>query len=678
MLRVGIDVGGTFTDLYAWDENNQNNIVYMAKVLTTPENPVIGFMNAISAAGISLSDVGTIIHGTTIGTNALIERKYPEPALIATNGFRDTIEIRRQSRDHLYDPYAVKPTPLISRKQRFTVTEKLGADGSVVKPLDRNEAYDIAHKVASLGIKNIAITFINSYVDGIHEREMRDILLEVIPDASIALSSETSPKVRELGRFTTTAIRAALFPVVGDYIERLEKTLQEEGSTAELFIVKSNGGMMRSETAKLRPEEMIESGPAGGVAAGTFIHKLTGIKNMILTDVGGTSFEACLMEDGKGLITDEYELEWEMPITTPMLDIRSIGAGGGSIAWIDEGGSLRVGPMSAGANPGPACYGRGGTEPTVTDANFVLGRLNPTLSGKFELDDEAAYMAIKKLAEPLGLTVIECAEGIIEIACENMADAIRMVSTDRGRDPRDQTYISYGGAGGLHAYKVAQSAGINHVLIPSFVGVDCATGATTMDVKHDVENTFYSPVQTTDPNKLTEEFNKLEETCKEMLKKDGINESDIIIERTAMMRYIGQSYEVATPITNGHISKQDLIDITNEFHQAHKREYRVYNEEFPVAFVTLRVTGYSEAERTLVDKLSINTETVDSNSVKNKREVYFNGEKKSIEIHDIKLIKSEQEIVGPAIIEHPNSEIIVPPDSVASMDKFGFVHIHFK
>lgn len=681
MVRVGIDIGGTFTDLYAWDKNaEESQKVHMAKVLSTPNDLVIGIMNALSESGISPSDIDTVIHGTTVGTNALIERSFPEPALIATSGFRDIIEIGRQSRIHLYDPYGKKPSPLISRNRRFSVNEKLGVDGSTVKPLDREGALEVVHEIAEQGIKNIAVTFINSYVDGRHEQEMRDLILEVIPDAEIALSSETSPKVRELGRFVTTAIRASLFPVIGDYLTRLESALKEAGCTAPLFIVKSNGGMMRSEAAKEHPEELIASGPAGGIAAASYMHDLLDLDNMIVTDVGGTSFEASLVENGQGLVTDEYELEWEMPVTTPMLDIRSIGAGGGSIAWIDEGNSLRVGPKSAGATPGPACYGRGGTQPTVTDANLVLGRLNPTLSGKFQLDVEAAVNAIKTVADPLGLSVIECAEGIIKIVCENMADAIRMVSTDRGRDPRDQVYVSFGGAGGLHAFKVAEAAGINRIIIPPFVGVDCATGATTMDVRHDIERTFYGETAEIDPQTLDAAYRKLEEECRQLVENDGISSDKVTFERTALMRYVGQSYEVATPVVHESITEESLVEIEKAFNKEHKREYGVANESFPSAFVTLRVTGFGEISKPEENALMMslgtkNTQQVQSNEEPKQRDIYFEGEKHAVNIYDIDSLTEDQEVHGPAIIQHPNSEIVVPPAGVATINKHGFIDI---
>jgi N-methylhydantoinase A len=679
MLRVGIDVGGTFTDLFAWDEQATGSArVRTAKVLSTPADPAIGVMNALAAAGIAPAEIGTIIHGTTIGTNALIERKYPEPALVTTAGFRDTLEIGRQRRRHLYDPYQVKSRPLISRSHRFTVNEKLGVDGTTVKPLDRDEARRVAEHIATLGIKNVAIAFINSYVNGRHEQEMREIILEAIPDARVALSSETRPKIRELGRFVTTAVRAALFPVVGDYLTRLEARLTEAGSTAPLFIVKSNGGMMQSATAKERPEELIESGPAGGVAAGSYLSSLLDIQSMIITDVGGTSFEACLMENGRGLVTDEYELEWEMPLITPMLDIRSIGAGGGSLAWIDEGGSLRVGPQSAGADPGPACYGHGGTRPTVTDANLVLGRLNHTLSGKFQLDYDAAVTAIRTVAEPLGLSVLDCAEGIIEIVCENMAGAIRMVSTDRGRDPRDQTLVAFGGAGGLHAYTVARAAGINRILVPPFAGVACAFGATTMEVRHDLEATFYAPVEGLDPSELTRAFTKLEQECRQLLENDGSTSEQITLERSAQMRYIGQSYEVITPVPRGDLDAAMVAGVAAAFHGEHKREYGVSSESFPVAFVTLRVTGYGQIAKPEASDLAAALGPGSQHgalSVKERRAVYFGGQQYTVDVHDAAHLSRGQCIHSPAIIEQPDGEIVLPQHALARVDQYGNIII---
>jgi N-methylhydantoinase A len=680
MLRVGVDVGGTFTDLFAWDRDApEADRVREAKVLTTPADPAVGVMNALEAARIDPSTIVTIVHGTTIATNALIERRYREPALVTTNGFRDVLEIGRQRRRRLYDPYQVKVPPLIERSRRFTVGERMGADGAPVEPLDRDGARRVAEQIAAGGIDSVAVAFINAYRNGEHEEAMRDVLLEVIPDAKIALSSQTRPKMRELGRFVTTAIRAALLPAVDEYLDNLQRRLEGAGCRAPLFIVKSNGGMMSGATARERPEELLESGPAGGVAAASYLSELLRQPSLIVTDVGGTSFEASVMEDGQGLVTDEYEIEWERPVITPMLDIRSIGAGGGSIAWIDDGGSLRVGPRSAGAVPGPACYGRGGDRPTVTDANLVMGRIDPTLGGKFPLDREAAEAAIRTVAEPLGMSVLDCAEGIAEIVSENMAAAIRMVSTDRGRDPRDHVLVAFGGAGGLHAHQIAQSVGVERVLVPRFSGVASAFGAITMDIRHDVEATFYAPTADADAEALNGAVADLERDVTTLLEGDGVASADISLERSAQMRYVGQSYEVTTPVPDGRLDAEAVAGIADDFHGVHEREYGVSSDTFPVAFVTLRVTGIGRTEKPDAGELEAALRSSASGnghgSLKERREVYFDGRHHEVDVHDAALLKPEESIAGPAIIEQPDGVIVLPPGSVARADRYENVLI---
>jgi N-methylhydantoinase A len=680
MLRVGVDVGGTFTDLFAWDaEAPEDRRVREAKVLSTPADPSIGVLRVLDAARIDPGQIATIIHGTTIATNALIERRYAEPALVTTAGFRDVLEIGRQRRQRLYDPYQVKVPPLIERSRRFTVAERMSAGGSTVEPLDRDEARRVAERIAQAGIRSVAVAFINAYSNGRHEEEMRDILLEAIPDAAIALSSQTRPKMRELGRFVTTAIRAALLPTVGDYIGRLEAKLAETGCTAPLFIIKSNGGMMSAEIARQRPEELIESGPAGGVAAGSYLSALLDAPSMIITDVGGTSFEASLMEDGVGLVTDEYEIEWERPVITPMLDIRSIGAGGGSIAWIDDGGSLRVGPQSAGADPGPACYGRGGTRPTVTDANLVLGRIDPTLGGKLRLDADAAARAIRTVADPLGMSVVHCAEGITEIVSENMAVAIRMVSTDRGRDPRDHVLVAFGGAGGLHAHHIARSVGIERVLVPGFAGVGSAFGAITMDIRHDVEGTFYAPTTEVDVGALNDAYAGLEREVRALLEADGVERADMTLERSAQMRYVGQSYEVTTPVPSGDLDAAAVTAIAEAFNDVHEQEYGVSSDTFTVAFVTLRVTGVGRTAKPEPEGLSAAMGAAAGGdgavSVKERRTAYFGGQHHEVDVHDASRLTAGQTIAGPAIIEQADGVIVLPPGAVGEADRYDNVLI---
>lgn len=681
MYRVGIDIGGTFTDLFAWSDDQESaGSVRSAKVLSTPEDPSIGVLDALRKANIRPSEISVFIHGTTIVTNALLERSYPDAAMVTTAGFRDVIEIGRQRREKLYDAYQVKPKPLIRRRNRFTISEKLSSDGSVVVPLDEAAAHAAAEEISQRGIESVAVCFINAYSDDTHERKMREILWDTNPEMQVALSSETRPKMKELGRFSTTAIRAVMLSVVGDYMTNLEKKLAEDGCTAPTYIVKGNGGMMSSSLARQKPEELIGSGPAGGVAAAAYMSQVVSSKSMIITDVGGTSFEASLMENGRGLITDEYELEWEMPVIVPMLDIRSVGAGGGSIAWIDDGGSLRVGPQSAGADPGPACYGRGGRKPTVTDANLILGRISLDLGGKMELDRAAAEVAIETVARPLGMTNLECAEGIMNIVSEHMATAIRMVSTDRGRDPRDQTLVAFGGAGGLHAGEIAQALGIPEVLVPPYAGVACAVGGTTMDVRHDLEATFYAELDGMDWSTLNAAYEKLEGEASALMVTENVAPDAIILERTAAMRYIGQSYEVSTKIPSRVLGPADSDEIVAEFWRQHQLEYGVHSEEFPTAIVNIRLTAFGVTEKPSADDVvrAFGSQEADKMSLSETRTAYFGGSTYDVEVHNGAKLKADTQIVGPAIIEQTDGVIVVPINAIAVADRFGNVIIRFK
>jgi N-methylhydantoinase A len=597
----------------------------------------------------------------------LIERRFPEPALITTEGFRDSIEIGRQRRAHLYDPYQQKPRPLVRRRFRFTVPEKMRADGSITRPLDDEAARAVARRIRDTGISNVAIAFINSYRNRVHEDQMAAIVREEIPGARVAVSADT-PKFRELGRFVTTVVRAALLPVMGDYLERLENELKARGFRGIFYVIKSNGGVMQASLAKEYPEQLIESGPAGGAAAAGFLSKLVGRDEIVSTDMGGTSFDVCLIEQGHGLIRDDYEIEWDMPIVTPMLDIRSIGAGGGSIAWLDDGGSLRVGPRSAGSTPGPACYGNGGTDPTVTDANLLLGRLDPTLGGKMQLDVPAAEAAVRSVADSLGLDVLECAEGIVRICAENMASAIKMVSIDRGRDPRDHALVSFGGAGAMHAWAIAPSVGIETIIVPPFAGVASAFGATMMDVRHDVETTFYMPCDDADLKQLNARFSELEAEGFGRLKQEGFSEDDVELTRTAGMRYVGQSYEVDTTIRAGALDAASVEEIKRDFNVEHEREHGVSSNDFAIAFVNLRVTAIGKVDKPDPREGFGRKDRGTGDAQKGTRSVYFDGAFVESSVYDGALLGSQDEFEGPAIIEYADAEIVVPPGMTVRTD----------
>ena len=664
MWRVGIDVGGTFTDLFAWEEESKQSVA--AKVLTTKHDRALGVLQVIEQAQLPVEQIATLIHGSTTATNALIERSYPPAAMVTTEGFRDTIEIGRQRRQHLYDPYQTKPKPIIPRRHRLTVPERISAQGEVLVPLDEDAARKVAERIAELELGSVAVAFTNAYVNPSHEQRMGEILTQRLPQVYIALSSDTRPKFRELGRFVTTAIRAVLLPVMSAYFERLEARLRERGFRGSVFIIKSNGGMMGVELAKQRPEELIESGPAGGVAYASYLSARSGFARVIHTDMGGTSFDASIVEDGQGLITHEYELEWEVPLITPMLDIRSVGAGGGSIAWVDQGGSLRVGPQSAGAEPGPACYGRGGRAATVSDANLLLGRLEPTLGGKLTLDRQAAEEAVSQVASQVGLDTLRAAEGLIHITCENMAQAIKMVLIDRGRDPRDFVLISFGGAGPMHACFIARSLNIPQVVVPAYAGVASAFGATAMDIRHDLETFFYSPVAGVDLVRLNQLYERLEEQGRALLAREALAWGRVSVSRSAQMRYIGQSYEVETPVPLGQLSAAALPQIVQSFHHAHEREYGVASEQFAPAFVSLGVTvvGHNPEPPTVETSTATGLDPR-----KGERRVYFAGQWLLTPVYNGQPLTQGFTLRGPAIVEYTHSCAVLPPDTTAVVDQ---------
>lgn len=426
---------------------------------------------------------------------------------------------------------------------------------------------------------------------------------------------------------------------------------------------------MSSEAARNHPEEMLESGPAGGVAYAALLSEKCGLDGIVHTDVGGTSFDVSLVENGRGMITRDYELEWEMPIVVPMLDIRSVGAGGGSIAWIDQGGSLRVGPNSAGAEPGPVCYGLGGTEATLTDANLILGRLDPTLSGKMKLDLEGAKKAISKLAKEIGLPLLETAEGIVRIGCEYMGQAVNAILASKGRDPRDFTYVSFGGAGALHACLVAQSMNIPRVIVPPHAGVASALGATAMDLRHDVEHFYYTPVKSADPKKINQIIEDLEVAARQALIDQGFTDTKKIeLIRTAQMRYVGQSYEVETPISGGQIREQDLKKIEEDFHSEHRKEYGVSSSSFDPAFVSFSVAA--------IGKLGgfppiTKSNSSKGNALKSKREVFFNGEWVECPVYDGDFLPENEQIQGPAVVEYEHACAVLPPRTNAYINEVG-------
>ena len=663
MWHVGIDVGGTFTDLFAFD--NETGESRTSKVLTTKHDRAEGVFNALTAADIPATAIETLVHGSTTATNALVERSYPPAAMITTEGFRDVIEIGRQRRKDLFDLHQQRPEPIIPRRRRFTVPGRLGADGGEIAPLDEAAARELAHKIKAMDIASVAICFLNAYAHPAHEERMRDILLDEHPDCLVALSSDTVRKFREHGRFMTTVVRAVLLPVMSRYYDRLNQGLLDDGFTGTLLVLKSNGGMMGVELARERPEELIESGPAGGVAYARYLGEHTDFSNIIHTDMGGTTFDASIVEDGHGLITHDYDLEWEMPIIIPMLDIRSVGAGGGSIAWVDAGGSLRVGPQSAGADPGPACYQRGGDEATITDANLVLGRLEPTLGGKLTLDSAAAERVVARTGERIGLSMLEAAEAIISICCENMAQAIKLVLIDRGRDPRDFVLASFGGAGAMHACSIAQAMSIPKIIVPTYAGVASAFGAIAMDLRHDLEAFYYSPVEDADFDQLNTLYDKLETRGRALLARDGVAADDMVLTRNAQMRYIGQFWEVLAPIPAGKLDHSSIASINQAFHTEHETEHGVSSPSFAVEFVSVGMTATGRVKATRQFEI-VQHDGADPHT--GTRPVYFDGDWHDTPVYDGDRLGLDVRIEGPAMVEYPHSGTVLPPGTSAVVD----------
>jgi N-methylhydantoinase A len=665
-MKVGIDVGGTFTDLFAFDPEDDHRVL-TAKVSSTPRDFTDGVMHALAAADISPSDVSTLVHGSTIATNAVIERRFPPTAFLTTAGFRDLVQIGRYHRPRLYDPYGRKPQPLIPRRHIYEVPERVGARGEVVQPLEESALDAIVDDLRTRCIESVGVAFLNAYANPAHERQARARLAKFLPSVPVALSSDVSPKVGALGRFVTTMLSSALRPVAGSYVDRLSQRLAERGFTGALWFIVSNGGMMTAGEVRHRPEHMFISGPAGGVQGAIEIGRLLATGNLITMDMGGTSCDVTIIEDGQPFITSSYEIDFDMPVTIPMIDIRTIGAGGGSIAVVDAGHMLQVGPRSAGADPGPACYGRGGVEPTVTDANLVLGYLDADrfLGGDMPLAVDAAHRAIDAVASQLRLDTVEAALGVIRIVNENMAAAIREVSVDRGRDPRDYTLLPFGGAGPVHALALADIIGIQRVVVPPDPEVLSAFGATALDVKHDAEVTHYAELDHVDPATLEGRFSQLEREALRALERQGIAHEQCSIERTVEMRYVGQTYDVAVQAPVDITAPDALDNLANGFHAAHEHLYGVADADAPVAVVNLRATAVGPTVKPPVGRGAHTTPAPPE-----RRRVFFPHlgwtDTPVYWRHDL---LSGSSLLGPVIIEQRGSTFVVPRGWKVQVDR---------
>ncbi len=665
--RVAVDVGGTFTDVFVFDENNGE--ITVTKTPSIPDDPGQGIINGVNKAQIPLSEVTLFSHGTTVGTNALIMRNLPKTAMVTTEGFRDVVEIRRSTKPDLWDAYKDVALPYIRRRDRFEVEERIDCDGKIVKPLDEEGAKKLAVKLKKRGVEAVAVCLMNSYTNSKHEARVKEILQQELPDTFICTSSEVLPEIFEHERFSTTMINAVLGPVVGRYLSKLTGKLQEMGYNGEVLVLHCGGGVMTVETVAQYGARIASSGIAAGAIASSYIAKLCGYKNAIGLDMGGTSADISLMYDGELRQTKEWYIEYGYPIMFPSIEIITIGAGGGSLAWIDEGGSLRNGPQSAGADPGPVCYGKGGTEPTNTDANLVLGRLNSSiLGGSVNLDVSAARKSIEdKIARPLGLETVETAGAIIKVANANMCDALKLVSIRRGYDPREFALVAFGGAGSLHAADLAKEMEIPTVIVPPFPGITSAMGCLLVDVRHDLSKTYLADAVTVDIDELESEFAELEKQAQKLLEAENMPPEDRQLFRYLDMRYMGQWRALTVPVSRPLRSLEKALE---SFHNEHQREYAFSNKDQGVQIYGLRVTAVG-----LVPKPALREHPKGGSleaALKEKRPVYFkeSGGYTEINIYDREKIPAGVTIQGPAIVEQLDSTVVIPPGVTAEVDQY--------
>lgn len=691
--RLGIDIGGTFTDATLIDE--ETGATRISKVSSTPSDPSVAFLNVseriLREAQVDAAQVRYVVHGTTVATNAIIEGKIARTGFITTEGFRDMLEIARQIRPSLYDLQFDKPKPLVPRYLSFGVPERLDARGEVLTPLDKDAMRRIAEQLRAEKVEAVAVCLLHAYLNPAHEKIVGEILTEIFPEAVVSLSSEVAPEIREYTRASTTIINVSLRPLVGRYLQNIEERLRAAGLKAELLVMQSSGGVFTFAAASEKPVFIVESGPAAGVIAGTYLGNALGQQNILTFDMGGTTAKAGMVQDGTPRVTKDYEVGAAAraghgsskgagyPIRTPVIDLVEIGAGGGSIAWVDSGGALRVGPHSAGADPGPVCYGKGGTEPTISDANLVLGRINPKffLGGEIELDVEKARQAIQeKCADKLGMDVVAAANGIVEIANAAMVNALRLVSVQRGYDPREFVLIGFGGAGPLHANRLAAEMEVPTTLIPMSPGIFSALGLLVTDLKHDYATTMIQRVDALDTKAIEAAFAKMGRDGHVVLTREGVVETDIGFSRQVEMRYVGQSYELSLPLPNRELTVEDIAALLVQFHRAHERAYGFSADSEPTEFVNLRLTAMGKIAKPELHALK-NLDPDVNPAHKDTRKVYFHESGGYVDcmIYDRYKLGVGARVQGPAVVEEFDSTTVIHPEYAASVDKWGNMFI---
>lgn len=685
--RIGVDIGGTFTDCVVITDAGS---IYTFKELSTPEDQSIGLYHVIEKAALFfqmdlrtfLGGADLFVHGTTVATNTLLTGTGAKTGLILTKGFRDTIEMRRAHKDNIWDLFLRAAPPLVPRYLRRGVTERLDYLGRVVTELDEQEVVEICADFRKDGVKAVAICTLFSYLNDDHEKRIQAIVERELPGVFVSRSSEVLPQVREYERSSTTVANAYVGPKLTVYLTNLEQKLKRDGLEKAFYVVASNGGMMTAETAIRHASATLLSGPAAGATGAIFFAKLTENRNLILMDMGGTSFDVSLINDASVTLSTEGEIAGYR-VAKPMIDIHTIGAGGGSIAWIDEWGMINVGPESAYSYPGPVCYDRGGEKPAVTDANLLLGYLNKDffLGGEMQINYDKCYrMMEEKIAKPLGMSVEEAACGVFQIVNQNMADATKVVSVQKGFDPREFALVSAGGACSIHACKIAEEVGSSCVIVPKAASVFCALGMLESDIRLDNVRSFVGTIPGLDLDAFNTCIRDAEEDAMSQLIKEGVRKEDSLLERYLDIRYCGQHHEVTVPIAgNCEIGAQHVEEIANAFHAAHERLYSYSTPETPIEIINLRITAVGRVEKTGLETISGSGEPVES-AIKNTRKLYFQEYKgwKDVPVYDRNKMYTGHTISGPAVIEERITTIVVHPGWNARIDAFANVVMEMK
>ncbi|MGH2561061.1 MAG: hydantoinase/oxoprolinase family protein, partial [Thermomicrobiales bacterium] len=634
-VQIGVDIGGTFTDLLLFDERDR--AFSIAKVLTTPDDPARavheGIVRILETTGIAAARVSRLVHGTTLITNALIERKGARTALITTRGFRDAVDIAREHRYDLYDLFIERPEPLVPRPLRFEVNERVLADGSVLVPLDRTEVVQLAERLRANGVEADAVALLHSYLNPTHEQEIEAILREVCPRLLVSTSADVMPEIREYERTSTTIANVYTRPVVDRYLAELERSIQSLGISAPIYIMLSSGGVCSVDVARRYPIRLIESGPAAGAIAAAHYGQAIGRPNLFAFDMGGTTAKACMIDGGQPTVSAEFEVNRVyrfkkgsgLPIQTPVIEMIEIGAGGGSIARIDSLGLLKVGPDSAGAQPGPASYGQGGERPTVTDADLVLGYLDPDffLGGAMHLDRAAAEKTIRVLADHLGIALLDAAWGIHQVVNEQMAGAARVHAIEHGNDPRAYPLFAFGGAGPVHAYRVAEILHASEVVIPYGAGVTSAVGFLLAPLSFDLVRSHFGRLDHLDWPTINQILREIEADGRSLLEPAGVRADQMTVSRLVELRYTGQGHHVPVLLPQGALTSMAVDDLRQRFERAYAALYGRTAPGNSIEATNWRVTVAGPRPHLPLGRLAPSSETAPANALKGYRPIYL-------------------------------------------------------